>query len=376
MASSYRARILVVAGLGLLAGCGSYNGSGTAVDTPSPAVTASAEPTPSAASAGPTPSATATSGPLASATPTSTADAGVDYIVGGAWHQPDGDIVDLPKREYSGAVLWNGKLVATRYDGETFYSADVIDGDGKLVDTLRTTSEVVVNDAGTTLAWVDTDGDVMTAWADGRVQIGKVSLAAPGEGIAHYAAAVTGGPNCNEAVDGCIVYLSSRTGKKPRTFDSHGVNDNPLPFVLAFNDVTGDSLVTYTDKISDDGSCGGLVDLSSEDLKPRWKTCDHTTRTISPDGEHVIGWPAYLDGIGLGSISVLDAATGKETGRYAPEGGFMSSSAWTPDGRVLFDVYSGGKWQLIAMSPSGEITEIGEAVAGEDVDSPFAFIGH
>ena len=29
----------------------------------------------------------------------------------------------------------------------------------------------------------------------------------------------------------------------------------------------------------------------------------------SPDGGHVIGRPAYLDGIGMGSISVLDAAT-------------------------------------------------------------------
>ncbi|MGQ0624642.1 MAG: hypothetical protein ACT4PP_08365 [Sporichthyaceae bacterium] len=144
--------------------------------------------------------------------------------------------------------------------------------------------------------------------------------------------------------------------------------------MLAFNDVTEDSLVTYTDKISDDGSCGGLVDLSAEVVKPRWKTCDHTTRTISPDGKHVIGWPAYLDGIGLGSISVLDAASGKETGRYAPEGGFMSSSAWTSEGRILFDVYSGGKWQLIAMSPSGEITEIGKAVGGEDIDSPFTLI--
>jgi hypothetical protein len=207
------------------------------------------------------------------------------------------------------------------------------------------------------------------------VEMGEVSLAAAGEGVAYYAAAVTGGPDCHEEVDGCIVYLNSRTGKKPRTFDSHGVNDNPVPSALAFNDV-GDSLLTYTDKISDDGSCGGLVDLTSEGAEPRWTTCDHTTRTISPDGRHVIGWPAYLDGIGLGSISVLDAATGKETGRYAPEGGHISSSAWTSDGRVLFDVYSGGKWQLIAMSPRGEITEIGAAVAGEDVDSPFAFIAH
>jgi hypothetical protein len=366
VASRYRARLHVVAGLVLLAGCGSADSSAP-VDTPSPVATVSAEPTRTA---------TATTAPTASATPTSAVDGGVDYIVGGVWHQPDGDAVDLPKRDYSGAVLWNGKLVATRYDGEAFYNADVIDGAGKVVETLRTTSTVVVNDAGTTLAWVDTEGDVMTAWADGRVRIGKVPLAAAGEGVAYYAAAVTGGPNCNEAADGCIVYLNSRTEKKPRAFDSHGVNENPLPFVLAFNDVTGDSLVTYTDKISDDGSCGGLVDLGSEGAEPRWKTCDHTTRTISPDGKHVIGWPPYLDGIGLGSISVLDAATGKETGRYAPEGGFMSSSAWTSDGRVLFDVYSGGKWQLIAMSPTGEITEIGKAVAGEDADSPFAFIEH
>jgi len=360
----------VIAPLAVLAvGCGSDTDDKS--DAASDPTTSSSEPTTPQSE----PTDTATSEPTET-TPTEPADAaGVDYVLDGVWHQADGDTVDLPEQDYFGAVIWNDQLVVTRVDGEVYAAADVIAPDGSIVDTFDTTSAVVVNEAGTTIAWVDTKGEIMTAWEGDQVSMGSVDLAAPGETVAYFTAAVTGGPNCYEVQDGCMVFVNSGVGD-PRTFDSHGVNDNPLPFVVEFGDVSGDHLVTYVDKIDDDGSCGGLVDLKQDDTRPEWKTCDFEPAQISPDGKHVIGLPSYYDGLGLTEISVLDAKDGHETGRFAPEGGFVSQWSWSTDGRVVFDAYDGAQWHLFAMSPDGEIEEIGGPVAGEDVDSPFTLIQH
>jgi hypothetical protein len=334
----------------LLAGCGDDDSS--AVTPQSPAATA--EP---------------------SSTPTGSNTGGVDYVVNGVWHRADGTTVNLPKSDYWSAVMWDDRLVATRSDGEVFALADVVAPDGTVVETLKTTSTVVANDKGTTIAWVQTDGKVMTAWKDGRVELGTVSLAAAGESIAYSAAGITGGPSCKESDGGgCIVYLNSGEGK-PRTFDSHGVNDNPLPKAVSFKDVSEGGPTTYVDKVTDDGSCSGLADVKAENPAPKWTTCDHTADQISPEGAHVIGLPAYLDGLGVGRISILDAATGKATATHAPAAnGFAADWAWSADGRLIFDRFESGTWHLMAMTPTGEVTEIGEPVQGEDADSPSALI--
>ncbi|MGQ0467623.1 MAG: hypothetical protein ACT4QG_20175 [Sporichthyaceae bacterium] len=301
---------------------------------------------------------------------------GVDYVLAKTWHRADGTTTTLPHDDYYAAVVWNDRLVATRYDGEVFAFADVIAPNGTVAETLRTTSSVVVNDAGTTIAWVATNGDVMTAWPDGRVKIGEVDLAAAGESVAYSAAAITGGPSCKEEEGGCVVYLNSGVGK-PRTFDSHGVNDNPLPKVVTYKDVSGKNLVTYVDKVEDTRSCGGLVDLNADEPKPKWITCKNQAAQISPDGTLVIGLPGYYDGLGISEIAVLDAATGEQKSRYATaKDGFVSQWAWSKDGRLVFDFFQDGMWRLRAMTVDGEVTDIGDRVPGEDADSPFALIQH
>jgi hypothetical protein len=340
---------------GLAVGCGSDSGDKSEDAASDPTTTASSEPTETTEPADPN---------------------GVDYVLDGVWHQADGDTVDLPETGYFGAVIWNDQLVATRADGEVFAAADVVAPDGSLVDTFDTTSAVVVNEGGTTIAWVDTEGEVMTAWGGDQVSMGSVDLAAPGETIAYFTAAVTGGPNCYEVHDGCQVFVNSGIGE-PQTFDSHGVNDNPLPFVVEFSDVSGDHLVSYVDKIEDVGSYGGLVDLTKRTpYRPVWETCDYEPAQISPDSAHVIGLPSYYDGLGIPTISVLDAETGDPTGQYSVEGGFISQWAWSTDGHVVFDAYDGARWHLFAMTPDGAITEVGEPVRGEEFDSPFTPIEH
>ncbi|WP_183095737.1 hypothetical protein [Nocardioides stalactiti] len=296
--------------------------------------------------------------------------AGVEHLVDGVWLQADGDAVSLPESDYFAAVTWNGQLVATRVAGEVFAEADVIAEDGTVVRTFDTTGAVAVNEAGTTIAWVDTDGKVQTAWDGDAVSLGSVDLSAPGETVAFTVAAVVGGPNCYEVEDGCQVFLNSGLGE-PTALDSHGINDNPYPFVIEFSDVS-DGLVSYVDTIEDAGSCGGLIEVGQQ--QPRWETCDFEAAQISPDGRHVIGLPSYYDGLGLPQISVLDAETGEASGQYAVEGGFIAQWAWSADGRVVFDAYDGAQWHLFSMAPDGEVSEIADPAKGTEYDSPFTLV--
>lgn len=298
-----------------------------------------------------------------------------DHLLGGVWHQGDGDQVRLPRKDYSDAVVWDGYLVASRWDGEVFYVADVIGEDGQVVDSFETTAPVAVDDSGTTIAWVATDGEVMTRWPGGEVSMGTVDLAAAGETVAYSVAAVTGGPSCLEAEDGCTVYVDSGVGE-PRTFDSHGVNDNPVPGVVDYGDASDAGLVSYRDEIDDDGSCGGVVDVTAGSSDPLFHGCDFEAEQISPDSQHLIGLPAYYDGLGISEVTVRDARTGAETGRYAPEGGFVSQWTWTADGRVLFDAFDGAQWHLLALQPDGTVEEVAEPAAGEEFDSPFTLVRH
>ena len=107
-----------------------------------------------------------------------------DYLQGTTWHQEDGDAIEL-EHEYYRAVQWGDRLVATRVGPEVYYVTEVLDQDGRIIRTIgNTTSPVVVNDLGTTIAWVNDAGQVMTAWEGGEASLGSVERAAPGEVIA------------------------------------------------------------------------------------------------------------------------------------------------------------------------------------------------
>ncbi len=195
-----------------------------------------------------------------------------DYVLDGVWHQADGDKVDLPESDqpYQSAVVWNGNLVATRWDGEVYNIAVLVAEDGTLLDTFETTGPVVVNDTGTVAAWVGTDGNVIAA-ADSTAEfrVGTVDLSAPGEGIAWYAAAISGGPSCIDDLEGCTVLLNSNLGDDARAFSSLGGDEVVAPGALKVFDATADGTVTLISEVTDDfNTCGGPFDLIDSTM--RW----------------------------------------------------------------------------------------------------------
>ncbi|HYG94638.1 MAG TPA: hypothetical protein VD859_13730 [Nocardioides sp.] len=293
------------------------------------------------------------------------------YLFEDTWFRSDGTEVEVPDREYDAALLWNGHLVATRYDGEAYFVTDVIDADGNVVDSFDTTGAPAINEAGTTIAWIDTDGTVLTRWADGEVAIGEVDLGAPGETIGYDVAAITGGPECDDEAGGCTTYLNSGLDGV-ETLDSRGGGDSPVEGMNKVFDATEDGTVSATEEVTDDlTACGGLYDLSEGDF--RWQTCDHQTQELSPGGDYVVGIPSQGDGQGPLAISVLSADDGAETGRWAADGAFVGHWAWVDGDTLAFTAHDGANWHLYTMEADGELEEL-MVVEAADMDFPFVLV--
>ncbi len=75
--------------------------------------------------------------------------------------------------------------------------------------------------------------------------------------------------------------------------------------VLSVDGVSPDGSLSGVTSITDAGSCSVVLGRSGDKA---WTTCDYTLGQFSPDGKYVIGHPAYRDGIGDGSVAILDAA--------------------------------------------------------------------
>lgn len=300
------------------------------------------------------------------------------YVVGGVWHQADGDEVTLPEtpHPYSSVALWDDRLVATRWDGEVFSIADVFDAEGDVIDSFPVAGDVVADDTHQTIAWVAPDGSVMTEGVGGKRSIGELDMSAPGETIAWSAAAVVGGPDCS--ADECRVFVNSALAEESVAFSSLEPGEAArLAGALEVNDAHADGDLTVITKRNDDASiCSGRYLTEPQEIQ--YQTCRYAAEEFSPDGRYIAALSSYQSGLGAPSLYILDAETGRLTDQYGVEGGHVGTWAWAPDGRLLFDTYDGAGWHLWAMEPGtgGEIEDLVGQTPGEDVDSPFLLIQH
>lgn len=308
-----------------------------------------------------------------------TTPAGVPaYVVDGVWHQADGDEVALPDSAtpYDAAALWDDRLVVSRWDGEVFSTADVIDADGAVADSFPVSGDVVADDTHRVIAWVDPDGTVWTRWDGDQLAVGELDMSAPGETTAWSVAAVVGGPDCG--TDECRVYVNSALGEESVGFSSLDPGrEIALPGALQVGDAGPDGTLTAVTRRNDDASiCSGGYDPAQQEVVD--ETCDYAVEQFSPDGRHVAAVSSYQSGLGPPTIYILDAASGKVVNQYGVEGGHVGTWAWAADGRLLFDTYDGAGWHLWALEPKAKAgtEELVGQTPGEDVDSPFLLIQH
>jgi len=299
-----------------------------------------------------------------------------DYVIDGVWHQADGDTVDLPNDFYDPAVLWNGQLVGYYATSGTEAAIDVIDDEGTIVDTVPVASAPVVNETGETLAYIELGGGLVSIGPDGTEHVLHDGLT-PDRGT-YSVAAISGGPNCR--TDECR-YLVNDSGVAGGCADAQSSDTvvgtlDGTPASKCFDVDLGQRLYSVIDEVREDlTACGGVFDAALPTFEYVWRNCDFQPQQFSRDARYVAAVPSEGDGLGPLSLSILDARTGVERGRFAPEGGHIGTWAWTADNKLLFDTWDGGRWHLMTLAPSGEVAEVAEPIANnDDVDSPFTIV--
>ena len=281
------------------------------------------------------------------------------YVSGGSIVAPGGDQVPVGGAGTPvGVDVLDDQWLVLKNLGEGRYSLDSVTPEGEVVDSGPARSGPVLSDDGTVAAYVAGDGELRVVTSSGD----RSFATADQVGGAFEVVAVDGSGACESD---CTVYTETDGGEVKQT-DVTG-RTGRLEGFQALADVTDGQLLGMV-SADDFGSCSALL---GSDGQQQWRTCDNSFDEISPDGRWAIGLPAYLDGIGPRSISVVDMADGRERVRFADTGKSMSAIfdyAWESDSTVLLTVWDGDEdtWLLLRAGIDGSLTEVDSVTGAGD----------
>jgi hypothetical protein len=290
---------------------------------------------------------------------------GVSYLEGSTWHRADGSTVELAEEYFAGVALGDELVATSNANGKL--SIDVIEADGSVSDTFDTYSYPVANAEHTTIAYIATNGELITRWADDQVSMGQGFV--DGDTVQ----AITGGPNCYEVEDGCVAYVNHGNGDAPELLDSHGIRDVVTPDAIKVNALSPSGLVAAQYSFSDTGSCSEIFDPSKG--ANVFETCDARFFAFSPDATHLTGSDPYGDGIGSGYVTILDATNGDELARFTPKQGFVRESVWEDPEHMLVNTYEQGEWRIYRLGVDGSTEQMLSSSEGDDVTPAFTLLG-
>lgn len=246
--------------------------------------------------------------------------------------RPDGTKVKLPRAYDQFAEL--GEDLVAAYDDRGARQLDVLDADGRQVESHALEASFVVDLPGLSVAWADPGGQLWVH-ADGETVVwgdqgGPVTVAA----IADVSGDVR-------------VYVDNVDERPPAWVSADGSVGNLEG--MSVSDAHPDGLVAVQLSSSDDGSCSGVYD--GDELA--WETCEHSLFRFAPDGRHLLASDPYLDGLGLSSVSILDASTGDRLVTYRIDGGFVAHQVWEDDAHVLAVVSGPDGWSIMRLGVDG-----------------------
>lgn len=220
-----------------------------------------------------------------------------------------GNVIELDTEYYSLARAGD-EYLATRY-GDPYFSVDVLDAEGKVLDTSQTVAGAVSSADGTVGAWVTPEGKVMTRFEGRTVELNTVT------GGSVEAVEILGSGSCMEVDGGCRVFVSHLDGSSaPQSVDSRGIVDVVGGGLRNLRTASTDGLlagmVTTPDPDPTAPACSAVYDEQAG--KRLFRTCDYAFiyggKTFSPDGSQVLAQPQDADGAGPRSIVVLDSRSG------------------------------------------------------------------
>jgi hypothetical protein len=292
---------------------------------------------------------------------------GVAWLEGTTLVRTDGTATDLGADHDQLAAFGDGYAVQRLVDTDTGERVvEVLDADGDVTWSSPTIDAFAVSPDGTLLVIADPRNRLLLLQA-GETTPTPLDEAQNSQPVAPVA--VTGSAPCESD---CLVYYAvSGPDAGVNVLDvADGHLENAGPFER-LDAVTADG--RRAGQVSSDAiettSCSAVL----EGRRQLWRTCDHSLSDFSPDGRHLVGTDAYLDGLGRSMVALLDAGTGDPVVTYEVDtraGDLIADWAWEDDEHLLLTVHSGGDWQVVRVGLDGTAERATDPVAGEDHQSP------
>jgi hypothetical protein len=129
---------------------------------------------------------------------------------------------------------------------------------------------------------------------------------------------------------------------------------------------------------ADDGSCWKVVAPAQNDATV-WDTCDYSLISFSPDGRLLLASDPYQSGLGSGSLTILDAQSGKPLATFRQQPGSqvaLTTFAWEDSDTVLAVALDEGEgtWSVLRAGLDGALETAVEPVPTSRYgDMPFRF---
>ena len=251
-------------------------------------------------------------------------------------------------------------LVGTASDDDETKSY-VLDGNLEVVsEGTNPGGSLAVTPDGAIVGWLSADGRPHVVERGGSQEWNLPVV----EGAGSLAALISDGDTCKEGEggNGCAAFVNSLDGTRAWSAISHGIVEQ-VPGILAVGDVTEDGHMVALTSIADEGSCWGRFAVWKK--KPLWETCDHTLFDFSPSGERILAGPAYLDGFGQGSATVLDD-DGRVVAEWRSEGhATLLHTVWEDDDHVLAMVFEDEAWAVLRLGVADGSVELAVAPVPE-----------
>ena len=270
------------------------------------------------------------------------ADPRLQYLDGRRLVDSAGNVVPL-SADYSGLARVGNEYLAVR-QGDPGTFVDVLDSEGRVIDTAETAAGVVSSADQTVGAWITPGGRIMTRFQGSTVQLNTI-------GDPAQAVEILGSGSCMEDKGGCQVFFNQfGEGGSPQAADSHGIVDVVPGDFSAVRAVSPKGLVAgQVAALSADPAapaCSAVYDLRAG--KRLFKTCDYVFEYagsgFSPDESRIVGYHQDADGAGPRSIVVLDARSGKTVAEIEVAGarkngaGSIVDTVWEDGGHLLVKV--------------------------------------
>ena len=280
--------------------------------------------------------------------------------------RPGGEAQPLPRAYDAFAPMGDGLVGTASVDDQA--RSYVLDGDLEEVSQgTNPSGTLAVTPDGAIVGWVTTEGRPHVV-EDGGSQEWDLSVV---DEAGSMAALVSDRGTCLEGSDGsgCVAFVNSVEGTSARYTSSHGIVDT-VPWVLAVGDASAEGDLLAMTSVSDEGSCWGR--FAAWKKQPLWETCDHTLFDFSPSGTRILAGPAYLDGFGQGSATVLDGDGTVVAEWHSAGQAALLHTIWEDDDHVLALVFQDEAWAILRLDVTDGSVELAvEPVPDQAGRTPF-----